>query len=404
MHERKFSGFFLLIPTICCIFATRLRTADFDTHQLFMKMKEKLLTILLSMFCLPVVGQSILNNGTLKGDINGDGKVDVADITEIVNIIMGNSDNSDSSGAEAKDHRNWSEVMRLPSREEIDDYNSTSTNTSPYIGAWLDTGIGGYFTMFSIDFKADFTPSDTYCCLASFHLDYSSLTSQNCKVSLSTPNSSISGYAGLQRQNASPYRCNSIMSLWDVYCDCNTGETETIRAKLTKPVDAQESAYSHEGYGVHYLPDFPWEPHKWYRMLLRCTQSETTDNTTIEQWVFDISRNSWTKICVFDLGIPELTFTGKTCVFLENFDAKSSGEIRSLEFKNARVYNSESKSWSDIESAYFFIQEKENHPGSYQFGSDESTFWIITTGVPDCAGVQAPVTLTVKNTESGTPY
>lgn len=54
-----------------------------------MKMKEKLLTILLSLFCLPVVGQSILNNGTLKGDINGDGKVDVADITEIVNIIMG---------------------------------------------------------------------------------------------------------------------------------------------------------------------------------------------------------------------------------------------------------------------------------------------------------------------------
>ena len=199
-------------------------------------MKESLLTILLSLFCLSVVGQNNQNNGTLQGDVNGDGKVDVADIIEIVNIIMGNSDNSDSSDAEAKDHRNWSEVMRLPSREEIDDYNSTSTNTSPYIGAWLDTGIGGNFTMFSIDFKADFIPSATYCSLASFHLDYSSLTSQNCKVSLSTPNSSISGYAGLQRQSISPYRCNSIMSLWDVYCDCNTGETETIRAKLTKPV------------------------------------------------------------------------------------------------------------------------------------------------------------------------
>ena len=148
------------------------------------------------------------------------------------------------------------------------------------------------------------------------------------------------------------------------------GETETIRAKLTKPVDAQESAYSHEGYGVHYLPDFPWEPHKWYRMLLRCTQSETTDNTTIEQWVFDISRNSWTKICVFDLGIPELTFTGKTCVFLENFDAKSSGEIRSLEFKNARVYNSESKSWSDIESAKRLDLEVAARPSIIEVGSE----------------------------------
>ena len=146
-------------------------------------MKEKLLTILLSSFCLPVVGQSILNNGTLKGDINGDGKVDVADITEIVNIIMGNSGNSGSSGAGAIEQRSWSDVMRLPSREEIDNYNSSSTNTSPYIGAWLDTGIGGNFTMFSIDFKADFIPPATYCSLASFHLDYSSLTTQNCKVS-----------------------------------------------------------------------------------------------------------------------------------------------------------------------------------------------------------------------------
>ena len=33
-----------------------------------------------------------INKTTLHGDLNEDGKVDVADVTELVNIILGNSD------------------------------------------------------------------------------------------------------------------------------------------------------------------------------------------------------------------------------------------------------------------------------------------------------------------------
>lgn len=367
-------------------------------------MKEKLLTILFPCFCLTVIGQNNQNNSTLQGDVNGDGKVNVADITDLVNLIMDNSDISDGSGDGTKEQRNWNEIIRLPSREEIDNYNSTSTNISPYIGAMLDTDIKGNFAMFSIDFKADYIPSATYCSLASFHMDYSSLTEQNCEVSLMTPNSAvkISGYAGLQRQNVAPYRNNSIMSLWDVYCDYYSGEKETIRAKLTKPDGAQESVFTHEGNGVNYLPNFTWRAHKWYRMMLVCIESETTGNTIIEQWLYDMSKNYWTKICAFDLGLPNLTFKGQTCVFLENFDKKVSGEIRSLEFKNARVYSCRSKRWIGIESAYFFNQN--NLPGSYQFGSDGSEFWIITTGIPNCAEPQENIRLYVQNTESGRPY
>lgn len=49
-------------------------------------MKEKILTIMFSLFCLTAAGQNN-QNSTLLGDANGDGKVDVADIVEIVNFI-----------------------------------------------------------------------------------------------------------------------------------------------------------------------------------------------------------------------------------------------------------------------------------------------------------------------------
>lgn len=53
-------------------------------------MKEKLLTIMFTLFCLTAAGQENQNNSTLVGDANGDGKVDVADIVEVENYIKGN--------------------------------------------------------------------------------------------------------------------------------------------------------------------------------------------------------------------------------------------------------------------------------------------------------------------------
>ena len=52
-------------------------------------MKEIILTIIFSLFCLTVAGQNN-QKSTLLGDANGDGKVDVADIVEVVNYINNN--------------------------------------------------------------------------------------------------------------------------------------------------------------------------------------------------------------------------------------------------------------------------------------------------------------------------
>jgi hypothetical protein len=294
--------------------------------------------------------------------------------------------------------RNWNQTMRLPTREEIDNYNLTSTSRSPYLCAWLDTDTGGNFTQFSVDFKADYLPSATYCSLANFQMDYSTLREKYKKV---YTDYQISGYAGFQR-NIDPTRYNSILSLWSVYCEYGNGEKDTIRAKLIKPEGAHESSFGHEGAGVNYLPNFPWKAKKWYRMLLRCDKSTSSGNTTIEQWVCDLSNKKWTQICVFDMGAPDLSFKGKTAVFLENFQNATSGEIRTLEFKNARVCTKEAKQWVNINSAY--LNENKNYPGSYEYGTDGATFWMITSGVPDCAGNPAPMRLNVENPESGRPY
>lgn len=52
-------------------------------------MKEKLLTIMLSLFCLTVAGQNDQNTYKLRGDVNGDGIVNQTDVDIVANYIMG---------------------------------------------------------------------------------------------------------------------------------------------------------------------------------------------------------------------------------------------------------------------------------------------------------------------------
>ena len=99
----------------------------------------------------------------------------------------------------------------------------------------------------------------------------------------------------------------------------------------------------------------------------------------------DLESKSWTQLCVFDVGVPNVSFTGDVGVFLGNF------RVRNLE-----------GNWVPIESAYF--EENYHYPGSYQYGSDGKCFWMITSGIPNLAPKQDGVTLTVKNSESGSPF
>ena len=309
----------------------------------------------------------------------------------------GNVNPAQSSVNADNGRRNWGALMKLPTAAEISAYNKSNNARSPYIGAWMDTKHVGKYCEIAVDFKADYLPSGTYCCLAQFSMDFPALQAKYKKVEIDAPSH---GYAGFQRL-ADPNRYVSIMSFWDIFCYDASGKQTTISPWLIYPENEKETRFGGEGTGTHYLRNYMWKEEHWYRLLIQRGRNEATGNATVEYWVMDLKTKDWTKLCVFDLGTTDFAFTGNIAVFLENFQPSSAGGTRTLEFCNFRVRNLEGK-WIPIESGTF--QQSYDYPGSYQYGSDGKCFWIITSGVPNLAPKQNAETLKVKNTETGSPF
>lgn len=300
--------------------------------------------------------------------------------------------------------RTWEDIIAFPSQENINNTNSTSKCRSPYLTAWLYTAIeDSCFSGYAIDFKADYLPLQTYCSLATFRLDTSSLGNKYKTVNNGGNYYSYSGFQRINKPNEPEYI--GILSIWDTYCTNESGKIDTIKATLIYPEGKEAIRYSHEGKGVSYHPKYNWKPGKWYRMLVQCAEKQNA-NTQLEFWVADLEAKSWTKLCVFDMGAPKMQFKGNTAVFLEDWKTETAGEIRSLEFKNAKIYKRTMGKWVNIYSGYFNDRDSGNsicYSGSYQYGSDDTTFWMITTGVPNCADPQEGMNLSVKYSEEGSP-
>ncbi len=295
--------------------------------------------------------------------------------------------------------RDWSALMPLPTAEEIAAWNASSTERGPYLTAWFPTGELGRFTQLAVDFKADYLPGGTYCCIACFTVDRPSLESQYERVSYDFDH--YNAYAGFQR-NMNPDRHNSILSFWSAYCYNAAGELTTVDVVQTAPAGQSVNPFYHEGRGTNSLVDYPWEAGKWYRALLQCGQSPETGNTTVEYWVQDIETSRWTQLGVFDLRVPGAAFKGNVAMFLEDFEPKTSGDIRTMEFRNFRVFCEDTREWKSIDTATFY--DNANYSGSYQFGSDGETFWMISTGIPGLGATKPGTVFTAAHTEEGTPY
>jgi len=272
----------------------------------------------------------------------------------------------------------WEAVFELPSQEEIADYKNPNNRLAPYVSGWFTLPQETKFSEYSIEFKADYIPTATYCCLGQWTLDYSSLQKEYKEVR--TEYDGVHGYGGFQNTVDGMV---SILSFWDVYCKDETGKEITIRAKRVYPETTDSSDdFGGEGTGAHCLVPYDWEADHWYRMHVKCVKSQDTGNTMVEQWVCDLETEEWTLLCSYDLGVKDVTFMSSVAIFLEDYLPQYAGEIRSMEVRNVKYLDVKTQNWDTITKAYIGCHKgAPKYEGSYNFGAFQDRFWIITSGV-----------------------
>lgn len=274
---------------------------------------------------------------------------------------------------------NWETVFQTPSDAEIQNHNENSTIRSPYLYGWYTIPKETRYTEYIIDFKADHLPKGTYCCLGNWTMDYSALEEQY--ESVRTEYEGVHAYAGFQNlYNGDKV---GIMSFWDIYCKDAAGVEQKIRATRVYPQEADDNEeFTGEGSGAHCLVPYTWEENHWYRMHLKCRASQDTGNTIVEQWIFDLETGEYTLICSYDIGVKKAAFQGSIAVFLENFLVEYSGEVRSMEIRNAQYLDADTSQWCALTEIYMGSDSGlPKYEGSYNFGVLKDRFWMITSGV-----------------------
>ena len=300
----------------------------------------------------------------------------------------------------------WKSRFPVPTQAQINAYTNPDYLRSPYIAGWMDTGNDTRFTEYSVDFKADYAPEGTYCCLANHKLDLSPLEAKYSSVR--TEYASVHTYSGFQNTVTDKGKV-SILSFWDIYVTDAYGRETVIRPTLVYPEPDGDDDFGGEGTGAHRIVPYDWQESRWYRMLLQCGKSPTTGNTTVEQWVCELDTGKWTKLCVYDLGFAGSCFEGDVAFFLENYISSLAGEVRTMEVKNPRIRLQSNGQWVNINSAYMSSQGgKPKYEGSYAFGVSGDSFWAITSGVGgdwyNNGKGRSGAWLSITNTATGSPY
>ena len=268
---------------------------------------------------------------------------------------------------------NWNTVFQMPTQQQIRSYQRTSTHRSPYIAVYMSVPESMRYQEYTADFRTLHQPAGTYCSLGCWDMDYASVQ-PICK-----PEEWVAAYAGFQvRENG---ETNSIMSVWDRVVQLAPDRKELVSAKRLYPEQVINGGrFEGEGEGERCSASFFWEKDHWYRMHLKVIHAQ--DTTMLEQGVWDLETMTYTLLCWFDLKLPNLTFKGTMCAFLENFLLETSGEVRSMQLRNARYLPVGSTQWQAIRQAQVCSAGGlPAYEGSYDFGSDREGLWMITSGV-----------------------
>lgn len=289
--------------------------------------------------------------------------------------------------------KNWRSAISLPSAAEMNAYSTSSR--SPYIVCIPEfSGVSGY-TEYAVDFKVDYAPKGTYLSVCNWYFDMSSMKKQYKSVEIEA----ISGYCGFQV--LSDGTRVAILSLWDVFCTDKAGNRTTIRAKRLYPERGLfGDTFDGEGTGAHTLVKYNWEDGHPYRALVQLGTNSANGHTTVIFWACDLLTGAWTRLIEYDTGLTGV-YMNWSCAFLEDFDTSTAGQLRTMELSNIRAYSTRGQ-WVTAKSAT--MEQNYEHPGSYDYGSDGSAFWAVTTGLPGRLRSPGRQRYSVSRYETGIPY
>ena len=277
--------------------------------------------------------------------------------------------------------------------------NFTPTSRSPYIVCEPKFPNTKTFTQYSVDFIVENQPRGTYLCLCNWDMDLS--YTRKKYASVYRQYNGVAAYAGVQVLDDGTKA--AIMSVWHTFCKDKKGNVTTIVPEVVYQTDTiAHQPFSGEGTGIQCIVRYNWKANTPYRFLLQQSESEKTGNCLMAMWICDLSTMTWSKLIEYDMGIQK-TYMTWAVTFLENYLVSTAAEYRDARFSNFRAWNSRTGKWVSATSAA--MRQDFDYPGSYTYGSDDSSFWCRTTGLPGIwSKPKQNATFKVRYCESGSPY
>ena len=266
-------------------------------------------------------------------------------------------------------------------------------------------------TEYAIDFSVDDMNRGTYFSTFNAEMDTADFTQKGLGI-CENYGTAAGFYGGFQYLEDGGRAI--IMTVWDVICEDAQGNEKVFRAT---PLYADEKARiksesdetSMEGDFRQFIIDYPWEARHPYRVLLQMGKNEATGNATVTMQVCDLTRHEWKKLVTWDLGYPSRYIrTDGLCGFLENYLVQYSGDVRSANFSNIRGRSAQSGEWTAADSVRFSVNnsvDSFDYVGSCQFGADDHSYYMITSGVSGlCRPENSETAFSVKDPSDDIPY
>ncbi len=301
--------------------------------------------------------------------------------------------------------RDWRALMDCPTAAQKEA--ARGKGRSPYIVFYPQFGDVPGITEYTIDFQIDDMDNGTYFSTLDADLDISALTGRYASVT-NDYNTPGGFYCGVQKWDDG--RTGVIMSVWDNICRDKSGRETIVCADRVYPeFRAGTSRTSGEGRFQQFIREYPVLTRNPYRILLQLYPSKSSGNTELAMWICDLNTGKWEKLVVWDLGYRSPAIrTYDLGGFMENYLTQFAGSVRSVSFSNVRGRDSRTGRWTAAKKVMFTVNNsitRLEYRGSYNFGSDASAFWIVTSGAEGlCRLPKSGTVFTVKNVSADDPY